>query len=492
VTVPDGSDSSGGEDRVVALGGGFAPADDGDVRVRVIGTAVAGDAALTLGEEAQIETRNLAQLLCDLRPGPDGTAKDRLTKKTSILVDEAGTLGAQQARELFGMAKAAGAKLRLLGDESQHESVGRGAVLRGLVEQFCAFDMGETQRAQSEHLRKACVDLRAGRVSLAFDALRNEGHIAGYADKDEAKAALVRGYVGSIENGRSALLVAPTNVDVDDLNARVHAAVSDRLGEERTYRTAFGKRGFAVGDLVVAREPNRDAAKTVNRDAFTVTGHRDDGRLELRRERDGAAVTWNLLEKPRLDFGYARTSNSSQGRTVDDQFVLPARSRRGAYVDVTRARQNVTIAYGQDEIPDFGRLMAQAQRDNTKTLVRDAVTAQAERKAQQKRAEDVKRGYAAEAIGQFYVGEDEIVRGKDGTEYTIAEGWHTVVGALTLDGKELRDVAVTLTATSDDGTRGFCRVKEFSLETALIREAETLIKQGSHGSSKTRFWRKSP
>ena len=141
------------------------------------------------------------------------------------------------------MAKAAGAKLRLLGDESQHESVGRGAVLRGLVEQFGAFDMGETQRAQSEHLRKAGVDLRAGRVSLAFDALRNEGHIAGYVSKDEAKAALVRGYTGSIEKGRSALLVAPTNVDVDDLNARVHAAVGDRLGEERSYRTAFGKRG---------------------------------------------------------------------------------------------------------------------------------------------------------------------------------------------------------------------------------------------------------
>ena len=39
---------------------------------------------------------------------------------------------------------------------------------------------------------------------------------------------------------------------------------------------------------------------------------------------------------------------------------------------------------------------------------------------------------------------------------------------------------------------GFCRVKEFSPETALIREAETLMKQGSHRSSKTRFWRKSP
>jgi hypothetical protein len=38
--------------------------------------------------------------------------------------------------------------------------------------------------------------------------------------------------------------------------------------------------------------------------------------------------------------------------------------------------------------------------------------------------------------------------------------------------------------------RGFCRVKEVSPENALIREVETLIKQGSHRSSKTRFWRK--
>jgi hypothetical protein len=39
---------------------------------------------------------------------------------------------------------------------------------------------------------------------------------------------------------------------------------------------------------------------------------------------------------------------------------------------------------------------------------------------------------------------------------------------------------------------GFCRVKDFSPDNALIREAETLIKQGSHRSSKTRFWQKMP
>jgi PAS domain S-box-containing protein len=47
-----------------------------------------------------------------------------------------------------------------------------------------------------------------------------------------------------------------------------------------------------------------------------------------------------------------------------------------------------------------------------------------------------------------------------------------------------------------DGLTGlsnrFCRVKDFSPDNALIREAETLIKQGSHRSSKTRFWQKMP
>jgi superfamily I DNA/RNA helicase len=48
-----------------------------------------------------------------------------------------------------------------------------------------------------------------------------------------------------------------------------------------------------------------------------------------------------------------------------------AEARRGLYVDVTRAREDVTIAYGKDEVQDFGDLLVRAQRDNGKVLVRD-------------------------------------------------------------------------------------------------------------------------
>ena len=63
---------------------------------RVIGTAVAGDAARTLGEKAVIDTRTVARLLVDLE-----NDRDRFDGRTVLMIDEAGTLGAAQARELF-------------------------------------------------------------------------------------------------------------------------------------------------------------------------------------------------------------------------------------------------------------------------------------------------------------------------------------------------------------------------------------------------------
>jgi ATP-dependent exoDNAse (exonuclease V) beta subunit len=48
-----------------------------------------------------------------------------------------------------------------------------------------------------------------------------------------------------------------------------------------------------------------------------------------------------------------------------------AEARRELYVDVTRAREDVTIAYGKDEVRDFGDLLVRAQRDQGKMLVRD-------------------------------------------------------------------------------------------------------------------------
>jgi len=129
----------------------------------------------------------------------------------------------------------------------------------------------------------------------------------------------------------------------------------------------------------------------VNGDLYTLSAHRDDGRLELVSTRDGADVVWDLHEHRAIDHGYATTSYRSQGRTVDAVFALASstEARRELYVDVTRAREDVTIAYGKGEVSDFGELLVRAQRDNGKVLVREVVrdvNVRLEREQNQQRA----------------------------------------------------------------------------------------------------------
>ena len=111
----------------------------------------------------------------------------------------------------------------------------------------------------------------------------------------------------------------------------------------------------------------------VNGERYTFISHRDDEPLELRREPDGVAVLWDLQEHRAIDRGYATTSYRSHDRTVVAVFgfASPADARRGLYVDVTRAREDVTIAYGKVDVRDFGDLLGRAQRNPGKMLVRD-------------------------------------------------------------------------------------------------------------------------
>jgi len=271
---------------------------------------------------------------------------------------------------LFEQARDAGARVLLLGDVAQHESVGRGAVLRGLANEYEALDMSDTRRAREKWLRDVGRDLRAGVVSRALDVLREKGAVREHATHDDARVALVRSWAEATHGGKSALLVATRNDDVRAMNGLAREAIKERLGEERVYATDFGERSFAIGEALVGRER---AHGGVNGDLYTLAAHRDDGRFALVRTRDGARVEWDLHEHRAIDSGYATTSYRSQGRTVDAVFALvsSAEARRGLYVDVTRARNDVTIMYGKDDVHDFGDLLARAQRDNGKVLVRD-------------------------------------------------------------------------------------------------------------------------
>jgi len=360
---------------------------------RVLGAAVSGDAARVLGEEAQIEVQTIARLRTSL-----GAGREKLDARTVLLVDEASMLGTSDARELFEAARDGGAMVRLLGDAEQHGSVARGAVLADLTEAYGAYDMARSRRAQEPWLREVAADLRAGLTPRALDELRAHGSIAEHRTTDEAKTALIAGWAADVRDNRDVLLIATRRKDVAELNDLARAALAKRLGAARTYSTAFGAREIAVGEQLVARKADRQS-ETVNGDRLRVLGHRKDGRIACERMRDGVKLVWDVQQRPEIDYGYASTSYRSQGRTVDVVHVLATQAddRRGLYVDATRARERVTMAYGRDEVMNFGSLLALGARErlaHSVAAAERAIEAQAQLEAE--RAERVRHAQERE------------------------------------------------------------------------------------------------
>jgi len=107
------------------------------------------------------------------------------------------------------------------------------------------------------------------------------------------------------------------------------------------------QRIFAVGDRVQFRAPDR-ALKIANGELATVVAM--DGAKAVLRTDTGREVNASLQRLRHIDYGYASTSHSSQGATVDRVVVnidtlrsIELVNRKQFYVSISRARDEVTI-----------------------------------------------------------------------------------------------------------------------------------------------------
>ena len=99
-----------------------------------------------------------------------------------------------------------------------------------------------------------------------------------------------------------------------------------RLQGVTLYREA--DRAFAQGDRVQMTAPDR-ARQIANRELGTIEAIETGGRLRLRLD-GGRTIALNIKVHPRLDYGYAVTSHSSQGQTADRVLVHIDTDRAGA------------------------------------------------------------------------------------------------------------------------------------------------------------------
>lgn len=329
--------------------------------LRVLGTAVKGEAARHLGDGAAIPTETVAWFLArrDWEPPP-------LDGRTVLIVDEASTLSDRDLDALLSLAERTGATVRLIGDPDQHGAVAAGGMFRVLCERHRERtpELKTTHRLGNEHDRAAATALREGRIDEALALLDKAGHLH-VADNDVALYAgmLERWWRGRCEGGEHPMVDRRhrTRRQLNRLARQVLRA-NGQLGDRELQ--ASGDRAFAAGDRVVARMAARDlhppgdptayvrnsAVGTVREVLSGETGEHD--RLQV--DFDGIGT----IEVPRrffdehpgpagrrdvgLDHAYAVTSYAVQGATFQTSTsrIDDGASRSEAYVDITRGRQS--------------------------------------------------------------------------------------------------------------------------------------------------------
>ena len=318
-------------------------------RGSVVGLAPSASAAAVLAADLGIACENTAKWLYEHQQG-----RTRFERGQLVIVDEATLAGTLTLDQIPAHAAQAGAKVLLVGDWAQLQSVDAGGAFAMLADaRDDAPELVDIHRFTHEWEKAVSLDLRHGHAE-AVDAYLAHDRVHG-GDTDAVLDDAYRAWGDDTAAGKTSVLVADNTDAVRPLNAR---ARTERLLTGATHegpeaRLLDGTRASA-GDWVITRKNDR-RLRTLrfgwvrNGDQWTVSDVRSDGSLVVRRQgrkRGGAVVLPAAYVAEHVDLGYAVTAHRAQGVTVDTAHVVVSDSttRENLYVAMTRGRES-NVAY---------------------------------------------------------------------------------------------------------------------------------------------------
>lgn len=324
-------------------------------RGSVVGLAPSAVAAQVLADDLGIQTENTAKWLDTHDRTGESFRKDQL-----VIVDEASLAGTLSLDRITTLAEEAGAKVLLVGDHAQLQSVTAGGAFSLLVHDHDdAPKLVDVHRFVHPWEKTASLALRHGRTEV-IDTYAAHGRVIG-GETEEMIDAAYTAWRNDTLAGRAAVLVTDSNESVQALNNRARAdLILDGTVNARCEIELHDGTRAAAGDTVITRRNDRrlhaGRSWVRNGDRWTVTEVRDDGALTLRRagRKWGASVMVpSEYAAEHLDLGYAVTSYRAQGITVDSSHVLADASmtRETFYVAMTRGREE-NIVYVAVDKPD--------------------------------------------------------------------------------------------------------------------------------------------
>jgi conjugative relaxase-like TrwC/TraI family protein len=257
------------------------------------------------------------------------SALQRSIRRGVVVVDEYGLLSIRQLKELVDIALEQKARLLLVGDSGQHKSVDAGDAARVIEKEtrVRVVTLTEVHRqATNSAYRRAAEDLAAGRVAsglrtldrmgaiVAIDspALRHRRMVDEWLEAAKEKK-LVRTRNGIQERAKTALMVAPTWAEIDQLNLLARGRLrGDRKlsGPDRDFVALRAKdwtraqqkdhRHYHPGDVLVAHKTTKHFAKgdelrVLRREQGRLVVTRGTSELSLSPRQSGLA--WTVCEE---------------------------------------------------------------------------------------------------------------------------------------------------------------------------------------------------
>ncbi len=153
---------------------------------QVRGMAFSGIAAENLESGSGIPSRTIASLEHGW-----GQGRDLLTARDVLVIDEAGMVGTRQLERVLSHASEAGAKVVLIGDPQQLQSIEAGAAFRWVHERHLGAEFDEVRRQWEDWQREATRDLATGSTDAAIHAHDSHGMVQEAPMREQARKGLI-------------------------------------------------------------------------------------------------------------------------------------------------------------------------------------------------------------------------------------------------------------------------------------------------------------
>ncbi len=335
----------------------------------VRGVALSGIAAENLESGSGIASRTIASIEHGWAQG-----RDMLTSRDVLVIDEAGMVGTRQLERVLSHAADVGAKVVLVGDPQQLQSIEAGAAFRSIHERHSGVEIETVRRQREDWQRNATRDLATGRIDAAIRAYDRNAMVHETKSREQSRDELIERWDRDRQAApdRSRIILTYTNAEVRELNeaARDRMREAGDLGEDVRVTVERGERSFASGDRVMFLQNERSLG-VKNGTLGTIEEVSTQG-MTVRTD-DARSVQFDLKDYDRIDHGYAATIHKAQGMTVDRTHVLatPGLDAHGSYVALSRHRDGMDLHYGRDDFAGQDKLVRTLSRDRAKDMASD-------------------------------------------------------------------------------------------------------------------------